>query len=265
VTIVDNASSDDGLAVVADLDVVGVPLSTNGGFGHGCNEGWKRGVSPYVLFLNPDARIDPTSLERLVAVLEADSGVGLAAPKILDEDGHLDYSQRRFPRLRSTYAQAFFLHRVAPEASWADELIRDPAAYERARSADWVSGACMLLRRTELEALGGFDEGYFLYCEDIDLCKRVRDLGLEIRFEPSATVVHEGGASMPRAALYPVLAASRLRYARRHRGRVGALLERIGIGIGSLTHLAVGKGGVQARKGHARSLRVVLSRAGRIP
>jgi GT2 family glycosyltransferase len=255
--VVDNASSDGSLEALAGLPVTSVQLRRNGGFAHGCNAGWRLGDAPFVLFLNPDAVIRPEDLDRLVQVLEREPEVGLVAPRIVDAGGALQWSQRRFPRLRSVYAQALFLHRLLPAA---DELVRDEEAYARPGSPDWVSGACMLVRRDLLERLDGFDEGFFMYCEDTDLCRRVRDAGYDVRFEPAAVAVHEGGASTPSGSMLPALAASRLRYARKHRGAAAAALERLGIGLSALTHAAAGRGGRSVRRGHARSLRVVASR-----
>jgi N-acetylglucosaminyl-diphospho-decaprenol L-rhamnosyltransferase len=254
VCVVDSASSDGTLASVADLDLTAIPLAENRGFAHACNAGWRRGSEPYVLFLNPDATIDRDSLDRMVAVAEADAAIGAVAPRIVEPDGALDYSLRRFPRLRSTYAQALFLHRVFPRAPWTDELERRASAYDRTGSPEWASGACLLVRRTALERLGGLDEGFFLYCEDLDLCRRLRDAGYDIRFEPSAVVVHEGGASAPRSALLPVLAASRVRYAQLHQPPHVALLERLGIALGALTHAVISRGGASARRGWLRAL-----------
>lgn len=259
VTVVDNASSDGSLEAVADLPVTTISLERNGGFASGSNAGWRAGKGAYVLLLNPDARIDRESLYELVQALERDPAAGAAAPKILHADGTLHFSQRRFPRLRSTYAQALFLHRLFPRASWTDEVVRTEEAYESAGSPDWVSGACILVRRSVLERLGGLDEGFFMYSEDTDLCRRIRDVGLDVRFEPEAVVVHEGGASAPRSSLLPELAASRVRYAQKHEGPLGAAFERIGIGLGAVTHLVAGRGGAAARTGHARALRAVLS------
>ena len=262
VVVVDNASSDRSLETVADLSVERVALAENGGFGHGCNVGWRKGSAPYVLFLNPDARIDRPSLERMTIVLDSNPTVGAIAPRITHADGTLDFSQRRYPRLRSTYARALFLHRVFPNASWADELVRDPAAYTSPGSPDWVSGACILVRRSVLEEIDGFDEGFFMYCEDIDLCRRIRSAGHEVLFEPEAHVEHLGGASAPRTGLLPVLAASRIRYAQKHRSAAGAFLERVGVGIEATTHLVISKGGMPARKGHAQALRIAVSPTG---
>jgi N-acetylglucosaminyl-diphospho-decaprenol L-rhamnosyltransferase len=253
VIVVDSASEDSSLASVADLRVQAIALEQNRGFAHACNVGWRSGSAPLVLFLNPDARIDEESLEQLARTAESTAAVGAVAPRIVDADGSLDYSLRRFPRLRSTYAQALFLHRLFPRAEWSDELVRDHTAYERPGVPEWASGACLLLRRSALERVNGFDEGFFLYCEDLDLCRRIRDAGFELRFEPGAVAVHEGGASAPRAELYPVLAASRVRYARKHQPGQVAMLERLGVALGALTHAAVSRGGAGARRGHLRA------------
>jgi GT2 family glycosyltransferase len=258
--VVDNCSSDDSVTSVADLPVTVIALSDNRGFGAGCNAGWKEGEAPYVLFLNPDASIDAESLGRLVTVLEDDRSVGLVGPHILEADGSLAYSQRRFPRLRSTYARALFLHRVFEQAAWADELIRDPAAYGQVASPDWVSGACMLVRRSVLEEVGGFDERFFLYCEDKDLCRRIRAAGHDVRYEPGATVRHRGGGSGPRARLLPVLARSRVEYARKHWGRFRATLETAGVALNALTHALVSRGGREKRAGHLSALAAALGR-----
>jgi N-acetylglucosaminyl-diphospho-decaprenol L-rhamnosyltransferase len=263
VIVVDNDSADGSLESVADLPVTQVALRTNLGFAHGNNVGREHGDSPYVLMLNPDARTDGASIRGLVKTLERDPRAGLAAPRILEPDGTLHFSQRRFPRLRSSFAQALLLHRVFPRAAWADELVRDPAAYERPGSPEWVSGACMLLRRADLEALGGLDDGFFLYSEDTDLCRRLRDAGLATRFVPEALVVHAGGSSAPRAALLPVLAASRLRYVRKHHGPVSGALHRLAIVLGAVTHALVARGGRQVRAGHARAARLAAT-SGRV-
>ena len=259
VYVVDNASADRSLDVVRDLDITPIQLERNGGFAHGVNAGWRAGNGPAVLLLNPDARIDVDGIARLAAVLRDRPEVGAVAPRIVHTDGSLDFSLRRFPRLVSTYAQALFLHRFFPRAGWTDELVRETAAYAVPGTADWVSGACVLVRRSALEGRDLLDETFFMYCEDIDLCRRLWTSGYTVAYDPSAVVVHEGGASAPRPSLYPVLAASRIRYAQKHRRPLGALLERFGVALGALTHIAVGRGAKTARIGHARALRVAMS------
>jgi N-acetylglucosaminyl-diphospho-decaprenol L-rhamnosyltransferase len=192
-------------------------------------------------------------------VLESEPCVGLAAPRIVTADGSLHFSQRHFPSLRSSYAQAVFLHRLMRRTSWTNELERDERAYTHPAAPDWVSGACMMLRRRDLEQLGGFDESFFLYCEDTDLCRRVRNIGLEVRYEPRAVVVHVGGASAPRASLLPTLAVSRVRYAKKHDGPVRAALQRVAVALEGLTHSVVSRDGLGMRAGHARAARLALT------
>jgi N-acetylglucosaminyl-diphospho-decaprenol L-rhamnosyltransferase len=257
--VVDNACPERSYEVVEGLpgvQVVHMPM--NGGFAYGCNGGWRAGRSEYVLFLNPDAVVLPGDLARLAAELD-DPAVGVVGPKTLDEDGHIDWTIRRFPSLVSTYAQAVFLHRLAPRAHWVDEVVREAEAYERHAEVDWLSGSCLLVRRTTLETVHGLDEEFFFYSEDIDLCRRVQKVaGLAVRFCPDAVCVHAGGVSRPRAQLLPMLASSRLRYARRHRGRLAAALERIGIGVGEALRSVVGRGDRTYRRGHRKALVVVL-------
>ena len=103
-----------------------------------------------------------------------------------------------------------------------DEVIRDPAEYEHPHPAEWVSGACFAVRRSVLEEIGGLDESFFHYSEDVDVCARIWRSGHEVRFVPAALAEHEGGASAPRARLLPILAASRIRYSAKHDSRAGA-------------------------------------------
>lgn len=259
VFVVDNASTDGSLESVADLPVTSLPQEDNGGFARGCNIGCRASSAPYVLLLNPDARIDLPCLEALARRLDTDQSIGAVAPKILNADATLDFSLRRFPRLRSTYAQALFLHRLFPKTSWS-EIVSDDASYARSWEPEWASGACLLLRRTALEEIEGLDEDFFLYCEDKDLCRRLRDAGYRIVYEPGATCCHVGGASSPRNALRATLVRSRLRYAAKHMSPTRLVLERVGIALGELTHTVAGKGGWTGRKGHLRAFRASFSR-----
>ena len=253
VIVCDNASPDEGPERVADLPIDLVRNPRNGGFAYGCNVGWRRGDAPYVCFLNPDAELGPSALATLVATLERHPEAGIVGPRIVDEHGTVEPSARRFPRLVSSLAQSVFLHRVVPHAGWTDELIHDPALYANGGEADWVSGACMLVRRTLLERLGGFDEGFFLYGDDMDLCRRARDLGVAVRIDGGAEARHVGGASAPSSSLYPVLAGSRLRYARKHEARLAVPAHRLAIGLGEAAH-AVASPTRAARAGHRRAL-----------
>jgi N-acetylglucosaminyl-diphospho-decaprenol L-rhamnosyltransferase len=238
-TVVDNACPERSWETVEDLDVAIVHSPRNGGFASGCNLGAANGTAGFVLLLNPDARLDPEGLESLVAALEEQPDLGAVGPRIVEAGGELVWSQRRFPRLRSSFAQALFLQRVAPRASWTDEVIRDEQVYGRPNRPDWLSGACLVLRREALESLGGLDEGFFLYSEETDLFRRMRGAGLRAGYVPGAAAYHEGGASAPRSTTRGIEARSRVRYARKHHGAAVALLEAIAIALGALTHAVV--------------------------
>jgi GT2 family glycosyltransferase len=257
VIVVDNASPDDTAAALQGLPVTLIENPENLGFGRACNVGWRRGTAPYVLFLNPDARIDRTALRRLVEIGES-PGVGLVAPQTVSSNGELVRSQRTFVGVATIWAQLFFLHRLFPSASWADGIVRTPAAYERRSSPDWVSGACMLLTRELLERLGGFDERFFMYCEDMDLCRRVRETGLDVVYEPGAIVVHDEGSSAPSWTMVPVLVRSRVSYADKYLRGWRRTATRIGIALHEASRAIIARGGKPARAGHLKGLLAAL-------
>ena len=182
---------------------------------------------------------------------------GVTAPRIVDQQGRLEWSLRRFPTIASIYGQALFAHRFLPRAAWVDDVIRDSDAYERAGSHDWASGACLMTRRNLLEAVGGFDEGFFLYCEEIDLCRRITATGAPLLYIPNAICVHVGGASAPRAALLPTLATSRIRYATKWLGHSAAVAYTAGVLLNALTHVIFARTAAM-RRGHWQSATVAL-------
>jgi N-acetylglucosaminyl-diphospho-decaprenol L-rhamnosyltransferase len=255
VIVVDNNSQDGTLATVGDLPLKAIARDDNRGFAFACNLGWRAGNGRSVVFLNPDSQTDDRSILALANVLESDSRIGIVGPQIVDEQGRLQFSQRRFPSLMTSLAAALFVPRVWPRTRWSLDLV-DGASYSAPGSPDWISGACLATRRDVLVAIHGFDERFFMYYEDMDLCRRVRDLGYDVRYEPSIRLVHVGGASAPRERLIPVMARSRLLYARKHHGRRGELSERFATGLHSLTHMLLTTRGREARRGYVRALAV---------
>ena len=256
VIVVDNASQDNSVSAVSDLRVKVIALQRNVGFGGGCNVGWHAGDAEYVLFLNPDARISPTDVSALAHILDREDG-GAVAPRIVDEGGTLEWSLRRFPTVRSIFGQAFFAHRLLPKASWVDEVIRDPQRYDRQSPCEWASGACLMVRRDLLDRIGGFDQRFFMYCEDVDLCRRLWNLGSAVLYTPSITCAHSGGASAPRWQLTQTLARSRISYGKKHFGRLHALAYQVGVALNALTHVFAGRD-FERRVGHAHALATAL-------
>ena len=260
VVVVDNASHDDSLATIADLPVNTIPLAENVGFGAGCNIGWRSASSPYVLFLNPDARMSAEAVKVLAQRAKERTSAGALGPRLVTPSGGLDYSLRRFPRLRSTYARALFLQRLLPRASWVDEVIRDPRSYAEPHAVEWITGACLLVHRAALEEVGGFDERFFMYCEDKDLCTRIWNAGYSVQYEPSVVCEHEGGAGSEasRGARRTMLTRSRMLYAAAHSGRPTVILEALGLALEAAIRLITGPGGLRGRRARLDELAEVV-------
>ena len=256
--MVDNACPEHSSEAVADLSARIVESERNGGFAYGCNLGAAAGSAEFVLLLNPDAELDERSLEALVEALRADPRLAAVGPRTIDEDGELQFTQRRFPRLRSTYAQALFLHRAAPLAAWSDDAVRDLEAYERPGMPEWVSGCCVLLRRSAFESASGLDEGFFLYAEETDLFRRLATAGWRVGYEPRAVASHIGQGSVSADTTEHFRARSRVRYARKHHGALVAFLEGVGLALGNVTHAAAWITRPARARGHLVAARAAL-------
>ncbi len=206
VTVVDNASSDGSDRCAADRGPRCrlVRNARNRGFGAAVNQAVARTAAPCVLIVNPDCRIESGAVAALVAALRADGGCGLAGPAVLGDDGVVQGSARGDPdMLTGLFGRSSRLRRLLPASAAARRNVRDAelaGADGGGACVDWVSGACMLVRRCAFEAVGGFDERYFLYWEDADLCRRLRGAGWRMRYVPSARVRHAGGVSTRSAA-----------------------------------------------------------------
>ena len=175
-------------------------------------------------------------------------------------DGTLFPSMRRYQRAGSIWATALFLHRFFTRAAWANEIIKS-AADVRPRRLSRVGVGRVLSSppRRPRDAIGGFDEGFFLYNEDMDVCARARAAGYQVRYEPRATARHEGGHSAPRTGLYAVLAASRMRFARQNGGMSSAALQGAGLAVGAVTHVVANVRRPANRRGHAAALRAIVA------
>jgi len=212
-------------------------MGFNAGFGVGCNAGARRGHGTAILFLNPDARIAPADVLRLACGLSRDSFAGACGPRITDSNGDTTPTMRRLPRLWSAFAEAFFVHHLLPKAHWASEIVR--TGYETRTATEWLSGAVLCVRRAAFEQVGGFDERFFLYCEDTDLCLKLRRAGYSVWYEPDIPASHEGGASAPSPGQASLKAAARLTYADIHAGRARYILFRLASTLYELLRLPI--------------------------
>jgi N-acetylglucosaminyl-diphospho-decaprenol L-rhamnosyltransferase len=199
IVVVDNASSDDSMALLAGEKTSASSLraATNVGYGSGANLGAQGADSTFLLVCNPDLVVRQGAVRRLVEVFGEQPEVALVGPMLLETSGHVYPSGREFPGLSESIGHGF-LGMVWGGNPWTRRYRRIGAEQHRSREADWVSGAFFVVRRDAFEAVGGFDEDYFMYVEDVDLCWRLRRAGWKVWYEPSAQVVHEQGRSAAR-------------------------------------------------------------------
>jgi GT2 family glycosyltransferase len=226
VIVVDNASTDGSVEAARghELPVEVIANADNVGFSKANNIGLENALAPYVLILNSDAAVRPGTIETMVQVLDTRPEIGIVGPRTVGTDGHIQVS---------------FGPDLTPWSEWRQRrLVRgvkrgDPAALRRAealasaeRTVPWVSGSCLLARSDLLAHLGGFDEGFFLYEEDVDLCVRARRAGFHVLFTPRAEVVHHLGRSMAQASerARQAYRDSHLRFYAKHNGPIDRAL-----------------------------------------
>lgn len=198
ITVVDNLSEDDSLGHIAKASAVTlIRNDRNLGFSKACNIGAANARGEYLLFLNPDARVESHAIEELVRFMDAREFAGCSGPVIIDDSGKPNPACRRgFPTPWNALGKLFFLEKLFPTSRTVSSYSLPWLGFDREAIVDCVSGACLMIRRTDFESLQGFDEDYFLFGEDIDLCKRLSELGRETWFIPAARVIHVGGHSM---------------------------------------------------------------------
>jgi len=218
VIVIDNASRD-GSADRVESVAPAVRLirnSTNVGFGRGVNRGVAATKASLILLINPDCTIAPGATAILAAGLRDDPSCAIVGPRILDPDGSVQGSARGDPdMLTGLFGRTSALRRLLPHSrlSTRNVVSTGPDAQSGdSRVVDWLSGACMMVRRTAFEAVGGFDERYFLYWEDADLCRRLRAQGQRVRYLPSAVAVHQVGRSSQTAPAESIRAFHRSAY-----------------------------------------------------
>jgi N-acetylglucosaminyl-diphospho-decaprenol L-rhamnosyltransferase len=210
IVVVENGESDSSAPALDGRDVVIVEPRRNLGYGRGVNRGAAAtGTAKYLLVSNPDVVLHDGAVAAMLFYLEAHEGVGVVGPQILRPDGSVYPSQRVFPNIWLAGAHAL----LAP--LWPDNPVT--RIYRSPRpdgTVDWVSGACFLVRRDVFEEIGGFDERYFMFAEDMALCWQVRARGYAVAYTPEAVVTHVEGLSRQRASSSMILAhhASALRF-----------------------------------------------------
>ena len=232
IVVVDNASPDRSMDVARAHPSRPMVVSAvrNGGYGVGCNLGSRAVATDAVFFVNPDARIPPGVTDALLAEL-ADPVVAAVAPSSVDPSSMHAEAAGHEPTLRSAVGHFLLLNRIPGVSRWFPALQFPVGQMHAPVDADWVGGAALLVRRSAFDEVDGFDESIFLYMEDVDLCRRLREQGWRIRFVPGQTVEHEMGGSQGERQLDRWYAGFDA-YLRRTQGRGAAWCAAVAAAIG---------------------------------
>src|SRR5204863_3036259 len=208
IVVVDNASTDSTAAAIRARwgGVRVIDAGANLGFARANNLGIQQTFGPLILLLNPDTSMPGGAVDTLVTVLEARPDVAIAGPRLVNGDGRAELSFGRMMSPLAELRQKFLVRgsqHAGPVAAYVESMTR------KEQEVDWVSGACMLVRRRDAEAAGLMDERYFMYAEDVDFCAAVRARRRKVSFAPSAEVVHFRGRSRATASAPTELAYRR--------------------------------------------------------
>lgn len=256
IIVVDSASADESVEMVRQEfpQVECIACTANVGFPRGNNIGLELATGRYVMLLNPDTEVIGDALEQLVKYMDEHPEVGVVGPQLLNSDGSVQSSRRRFPSLATGMFESTWLQDLAPANMMADYYVLD-VADDQTAAVDWVVGAALLTRLDIVREIGGLDEAYFMYSEELDWCRRIKQAGWEVVYFPAAQIIHHYGKSSEQASTQRHINFNRakLRYYRKYHGRWAAAWLRLVLLLNYLFQILVegGKGLV----GHKPALR----------
>lgn len=254
VTVVDNGSSDSTVSTIAErYPFVKVIRSPNLGYSAGINKGVaEMGDFSSILILNPDVILMPGSIGAMRRALEGKQ-VGIVAPRLLNERGELSLSLRREPSITRSLGLGF------TGSPLFSERITDPKMYSQSATADWATGAVLMIEPKCFQSLGGWDESFFLYSEETDFCLRARDSGWTTAYEPDAVAVHSAGGSGRSGRTEAMQALNHVRLFRRRHGLIASWIFYVLAVIAELSRL------LRRRPNSSPTLRALISPRRRPP
>lgn len=256
VIVVDSASTDGTPALVAQRFpwVRLLAQGENVGFTRGNNLALAGARGRYLLLLNPDTVVHDDALPALVAYLDAHPQVGIAGPRVLNADGTTQSTRRRFPTPLTAFVESTWLQGYAPrrllDHFYAADL-PDDGTFE----VDWVQGCALIARREVYQQIGGLDEGYVMFSEELDWCRRAKGAGWRVAYVGTARITHYGGQSTAQVETrkHVHFQQSKLRYFRAYHGRALALALRLFLLVSYGLQMVLE--GAKAALGHKRALR----------
>lgn len=211
IIVVDNASAD-GTVEMLPRNYPHVTLIANAdnrGFAAANNQGLEIARGRFLLLLNPDTIVPAGALATLVAFAEAHPEAGVVGPRLLNADGSLQHSCRRFPTVRAALFRHTFLGRLFPEAHWMREYLMSDWSHDEPRAVDWVSGAALLIRREAFTQVGGLDAAFYWGSEDVDYCWRMHRAGWQVLYTPQPAITHLIGRSTDQVPIRTIIRTHR--------------------------------------------------------
>lgn len=244
--VIDNASSDGSADMVA-RDFPAVRLirhDTNAGFAGGVNIARRHASGERLLLLNPDIDATLDAIDELIAALNRDGRIAAVGGRLVGEDGlpQAGFHVRRFPTIATFAVDLLLIDHLWPDNPVSRRYLARDLPDDLAVDVDQPAAACLMLRASVFDEVGGMDEGFHpAWFEDVDLCRRIKDIGYRVRYEPRATFMHRGGVAMRTlglGAFARVWYRNMTRYARKHHGVVGWLAVKALIAAGMTLRIA---------------------------
>jgi GT2 family glycosyltransferase len=222
--IIDNNSADKTVTVienflrVTDQNIVFIKNDDNLGFTKACNQAIHASTGDYIFILNPDTEILNSAIEKMMNYLDANEHVGVVSPQLLSFHSRIQYSCRTFPEYRDMFFEMLLLATIFPRSEFFSRWKMRYFDHNSTREVDQPMGAALLLKRKVLEAVGGLDERFIMFYNDVDFCKRISDAGFKIVFLPDAKVKHIEGISVykDRSGMIKIWNLDCLRYFKKH-------------------------------------------------
>ena len=229
VIVVDSASTDHSLDILARFPwVTALPQTENVGFTRGNNIALRAARGRHLLLLNPDTEVLGDALSVMVAYLDAHPAVGIVGPHTLNTDGTTQSTRRSFPTFVTALFESTWLQRFAPPGVLRRYWLTD-APDDAIMGVGWVQGSALMARREVYDSIGGLDEGYIMYAEEMDWCRRAQDAGWGVVYLGPAQIIHHGGKSTDQvvAQRHIYFQQSKVRYFRKHHGALTGEVLRI--------------------------------------
>lgn len=238
--VVDNHSTDDTVTIVRNAGVEVVQLDHNGGYSVAINRGSEHLLDARsILVLNPDVKLTPGVGEAMLRQLD-DDDVGVVASMIRHPSGAMEFNLRRDPTARRMWGTALLGGRHSQRFAPLSEVVADRCTYGQPGDVDWAMGAALLIDRRCLDAVGPWDESFFLYSEETEFCQRARARGFRIRYTPSACIYHQGGGGSNNPRLRTMMMVNKVRLYRRHHKTASSWGFYAGMLFNELTRAATG-------------------------